>query len=344
MGCFNTTGFLSKLPILHGDRVVCFLGKININADVYGFTPYHVFSLVSPICLPIYGQYDDYGSIENIDDSLVKTLLENLTDVDCESLCNGIRDCGYSPIKYELEHWGYKNGKMPKDDWKKKRVEQILPILKLYKIETIPVLLFEHEDFYNKLTEGPATLTFWNDEKPQFDLFYESLDKYNELVKKFDLNVSGGPVFFGDRDRYGLRSLFWAIFDKRTKEVPEDSMTEEEMKTMMDEIEKEIDNGNFVNSLIYRGEQPDAFQVINNLSLDKFTKIMTECKDEARKAFKFYYTLSTMPMYVGLSKTAGEQSYSKNNINKFFDLLDEQRKKFNERVGEWDDEEEDEDV
>lgn len=27
MGCFNTTGFLSRLPIFYGDRVVCFLGK-----------------------------------------------------------------------------------------------------------------------------------------------------------------------------------------------------------------------------------------------------------------------------------------------------------------------------
>ena len=36
------------------------------------FTPYHVFSLVSPICLPIYGSYNDYGSIELIDDTPMK--------------------------------------------------------------------------------------------------------------------------------------------------------------------------------------------------------------------------------------------------------------------------------
>lgn len=335
MGCFNTTGFLSRLPIFCGDRVVCFLGKININHDVYGFTPYHVFSLVSPICLPIYGSYNDYGSIELIDDTPVKKLLEKLSGVNCELLFNAVRDCGYSPIKYELEHWGYIDGEMPEDDWDRKHVESILPILKLYNIESIPVILFEHEDFYNKLTDGPADITFWGQKKPKFDLFYEGLDKFQEIVKEYDIDVKRGPILYGDEERFGLSDIFWAIYDKYAKNEEQPS---EEVMNKIKEKQQQI-----VTSLIYRGEQPDAFQIINNLEVNDFIKLVKDCKDEVKKVFNLYYTLNSMPMYIGLSKTAGEQNYSREDINKFFDLLDEQRQKFNERCKEWDDDYDDED-
>lgn len=334
MGCFNTTGFLSRLPIFYGDRVVCFLGKININHDVYGFTPYHVFSLVSPVCLPIYGSYNDYGSIELIDDTPVKKLLEKLSGVNCESLFDAVRDCAYSPIKYTLKHWGYIDGKMPEDNWRSKRVEGILPILKLYNIESIPVILFEHEDFYDKLTDGPADLTLWGDEKPKFDLFYEGLDKFQEIVKEYNIVGKKGPTFYGNEERC-WDIIFWEIYDKLYE-------NEEQLsKEVLHKIEKELQQ--IVMPLIYRGSQPDAFQIINNLETNDFIEILKDCKNEVKKVFNLYYTLSSMPMYIGLSKTAGEQNFSREDINKFFDLLDEQRQKFNERCKEWNEDYDDED-
>lgn len=79
MGCFNLSGFYSHAPIEYGDRVgaiVCIVEPITGTNDLCrpigatGFG-YH------PIMAPIYGTYDDYGGIENPDESVsLKTFNE----------------------------------------------------------------------------------------------------------------------------------------------------------------------------------------------------------------------------------------------------------------------------
>ena len=59
MGCFGTSGFLSRLPILSGQRVVCFIASVHNDVDIR--MTFYPDSLVSPYCLPIHGKYDDYG-------------------------------------------------------------------------------------------------------------------------------------------------------------------------------------------------------------------------------------------------------------------------------------------
>lgn len=66
MGCFDLNGGISKLPITYKDKCFLIIGVIDKkvsgdNIDVFG----NGF-LFTPICLPIYGTYNDYGIIENI--------------------------------------------------------------------------------------------------------------------------------------------------------------------------------------------------------------------------------------------------------------------------------------
>ena len=66
MGCFNLSGGISKLPITYKDECFLLIGAIDKkvtgdNIDMFG----NGF-LFTPICLPIYGTYNDYGIIENI--------------------------------------------------------------------------------------------------------------------------------------------------------------------------------------------------------------------------------------------------------------------------------------
>ena len=129
--------------------------------------------------------------------------------------------------------------------------------------------------------------------------------------------------------------IFWEVYDNLYENEEQPS------KEVLHKIEKELQQ--IVMPLIYRGSQPDSFQIINNLEINDFIEILKDCKDEVKKVFNLYYTLSSMPMYIGLSKTAGEQNFSREDINKFFDLLDEQRQKFNERCKEWDEDYDDED-
>lgn len=68
MGCFNHKGNFSNLPITYGDRIVVIVGvrptnKIYIGQELDNFSPGCSFV---PISVPIRGEYDDYGGIENI--------------------------------------------------------------------------------------------------------------------------------------------------------------------------------------------------------------------------------------------------------------------------------------
>lgn len=68
MGCWNGTCFLTNLPILHGDPIV--LIPITKLKSAYkeghaGFC--YVDDLYTPASLPIFGEYDDYGGIENME-------------------------------------------------------------------------------------------------------------------------------------------------------------------------------------------------------------------------------------------------------------------------------------
>ena len=62
MGYFNHKGNLSNLPIEYGDKVVCMIGlRRNDSSDT--FSPGFSFT---PIALPIRGEYDYYGSVQNV--------------------------------------------------------------------------------------------------------------------------------------------------------------------------------------------------------------------------------------------------------------------------------------
>ena len=337
MGCFNTTGFLSKLPILYGDRVVCFLAKIN---PEYGYTPYYPFELVAPICFPIYGEYNDYGSIEDVDDSPIVKLIEKIGGKPIDEICDAIAGCCNETIKSQLKRWGY--GEENQSEWSKEECQKVQDLLKLFnKEEDVPTLLFEHEEVYNKFTEGNPDWKWWNEDKPHFDVFYEEIESFKDFkyAKKTPLKI------FGSADGY-FSNIIWEIIDE---------CKDENGEVDNEKLHKELKDSDWVNieekykcePLIHRSQQPNAMQLVNDLSLTDFCKLMIDCKDEVAKFFNFYMNMSCFPMYVGLSKTAGEQSYDRSVINKFYTVVNEQLEKFNERCKKWEDEQEeyeDEDV
>ena len=64
MGCFNMVGFYSNLPIKANDEIVYF-----ICASYCKLYDSHVIEpscIIEPICLPIFGKYNEYGSIDDI--------------------------------------------------------------------------------------------------------------------------------------------------------------------------------------------------------------------------------------------------------------------------------------
>jgi hypothetical protein len=84
MGCWNGTCGISNLPINAGDEVVAFLigfYSYNDNPSKSGYC--YINDIATPLTLPIYGRYDDYGGIEDVEDTYVLEVMRrqfNLPD------------------------------------------------------------------------------------------------------------------------------------------------------------------------------------------------------------------------------------------------------------------------
>lgn len=66
MGSWNGTCGLTQMPIVDGDKVVLFPVMKNKHADNGGGGFTYAHNQYSAISLPLYGEFDDYGGIENI--------------------------------------------------------------------------------------------------------------------------------------------------------------------------------------------------------------------------------------------------------------------------------------
>lgn len=64
MGCYNMVGFYSNLPIKANDDIVYFICASYGN--LYDYNVLEPNDIIEPICLPIFGKYNEYGTIEDI--------------------------------------------------------------------------------------------------------------------------------------------------------------------------------------------------------------------------------------------------------------------------------------
>lgn len=155
MGCFNTTGFISQLPILGGDKVVCFIAIAPNYTGPNGL--YDPSALVAPYFFPIYGYYNEYGYLEDVQETFVTNLLVKYSkEKSIEELLEKI--CRY-------------------DDEKKVKLPKAYKYVRPKTIGTF-TLLFEYEDVYNAITKKPTYLT------ERFNDMYELLDKYIKFLKR----------------------------------------------------------------------------------------------------------------------------------------------------------------
>lgn len=104
MGCFNFTANFSNLPITCGDRIVVIVGiRPTTMNEPDEFSPGYSFT---PISVPIRGEYNDYGGIENVDITPgVKRLETFFGGMNIESIVNSISDDRSSrePLSQKME-------------------------------------------------------------------------------------------------------------------------------------------------------------------------------------------------------------------------------------------------
>lgn len=69
MGSFNSTGFVSGLRIRCNDPIVAIPCVITSRSDKFNATCCYTTSQLTPVSLPFFGKYNDYGSIKDIEDT-----------------------------------------------------------------------------------------------------------------------------------------------------------------------------------------------------------------------------------------------------------------------------------
>lgn len=92
MGSFNKIGFISGLPITAGDpTVLVFMKKSPYSDEALGGVVYSTDWFI-PAFLPIFGDYDDYGKIENVVKNSATEFIEKFFDSDIDTIIEIIDD------------------------------------------------------------------------------------------------------------------------------------------------------------------------------------------------------------------------------------------------------------
>lgn len=286
MGCFNTTGFISQLPILGGNKVVCFIATTV--KELYGL--YSPSALVAPYFLPIYGEYNEYGYMENIQETPITELL--------------VKYSGVSSIEKLTEKIAREDEiRLPKNyDYEEKHKMKF-------------ILLFEHEDIYNKITEAPTFLTKYK------DTMYEALDRYLEFLKKAKAaNIKEIPrIPFSITNN--LRST-----DNELLCIDLPSELEEEYNNI---IRNKKDAWKL--SVFKDDDTMFLFEKLNN---EDELLAMVEGKKELSKFLNLYALYLSIPSYFKPSKTAGEQQYSLNAFEIIYKAIGIKLKEMKESIKE----------
>lgn len=95
MGCFGINGAISKLPIVFHDECILFIGLNDTKQEKSILYNGDYISAFTPIALPIYGTYDDYGLIDNIKHDENVEIIENFFNCSIEDIIRIIDDKNY---------------------------------------------------------------------------------------------------------------------------------------------------------------------------------------------------------------------------------------------------------
>jgi hypothetical protein len=281
MGCFNTTGFISQLPIRYRDKVVCFIATstmgINMSAPIGMYYP---GSLVTPYFLPIYGEYNDYGSLEDIEENQITQMIcKYAEETDLETLLENISRGEHVklPNKYNIMADSYSIGEF--------------------------TLLFEHRDVYDEITKSETYLS------DKFNNMFRVVDWYVDFTKKLKEYTDYVPALpFNIAMDYYNRG-FWEFL--KIESVPDELKEEYE----------EYSTQSITDRLGWSFNNDNTFFLFKMLSKEDNLQAMILGKEEIRKFLNLYATYVCIPNYFKFSKTAGEQSYSLEDFRKIHDII-----------------------
>lgn len=300
MGCYNTTGFVSGLSVRCSDPIVA-IPCVIVNRGKYSPTNYYTTSQLKPISLPLYGKYDDYGSIEDIEDtpSARAWKLSICDDIegcmkifersneDCTKLSKILKN--EKDFLYEHNYDKIKDG-----------------LLKALRPDDDICLIIEHRKVYEELSK-------WKDLTGRRENFFKDYVSFHRLLLKRDCGGLENILSDMSFSPFGLFLTLEEFKDEVPVEIKE---VVEESKRLFEKW-KNTTADNFFFGWQY------GFQIYNNDYMNKETIFDIEGIAEAFSDFsKFDHRIMTLNVgYRVPSCNCGSQNDFNDNIIKFHNFL-----------------------
>ena len=199
MGCFNATGFFSKLPLQAGDDMVLIFCADMTRACGRDSLPIYVAENYVPINAPIFCQYNDYGSV--FENSIVMDanaeFFEKSIGMTCEKLCDLIHDFGNITIEELESKIGEDNEEDEEDEYisedEKQSEDDFLKLLHLlfdgsyerWRNKIGLVWIMEHKDVYENIAKmgiGPIFNSWGYDDT---DIVNKKCENAFSIIKDF---------------------------------------------------------------------------------------------------------------------------------------------------------------
>ena len=368
MGCFNRSGFFSHLPLEYGDEMVAFVcfGSRNKH-NRFDNCPIGVNSSLTPICLPIFGKYNDYGGIKDVVDDSNYMFFQDKLQISIEWLIDFLHDKGTLTFN-EVEYFEEKKKKqelelqtvceadnidVKKSNWE--AVEEMKKSKDMEKYRSLLKTLFENYYGYYDWKDYYLVVTF--EKKEIYDAIVDASKKYGNLSKVdissiFDNKIETIEKLKALCDKYGLKyndktfnlfipfyrhdiilDLFFELEESGSKDV--------------DVLKKEIDDilGNknaydyyssdFSSYLKISSENESGFQLYSGFNHD-----WKNLKDSMVDMCYFHNAMNSIGAKYETSSYQGQDTYydlSLAIINTMANVMEEKK----ERLAEEEDEEDD---
>jgi len=201
MGCWNGTDLITQLPIMYGDEVVLIPIKVRSYVEkLTGESPCYSNAYFKPLPILLYGEYDDYGCINNItgDIEQFKEIIQKESEADNEEILK------------EVSRYGSDN---------QTEIESYVRFVERGKIEKVGYVLI-HKELFDKLKSHDD---YWSGKEKYVNEYYDSITFNKRLKDAEESGISEDELF----DLRFSRSFGnWETFDRiNLNEVNKDSIS-----------------------------------------------------------------------------------------------------------------------
>ena len=277
MGCFNKVGFYSNLPIKCQDDIVYFICatfcKLTDNT--------YCHDMVEPICLPIFGKYDEYGSIDDIIKDKNVIAIEKLFGNNIERIINIIEECQYFSLNdIENNRREIKTRKEPFIKDYENILSKLINTLNFYSLSPNDVSLcvtMEHKSVYDEM----CTLFGENNDKVS-----KVFDNLVSVLENNNINVNIFKRYLGLKDYESLKKVVEACKNDSSKENEkklEETLESLKLECKIDKLLAVFSNHSYVRDFYFE-------MMFYNLLNIKFSEI----KDDVINFLYFNRSLSLL--------------------------------------------------